>query len=429
MKRVLIISYYWPPVGGAGVQRWLKHARYLPDFGWKPIIYTPENPDLSITDESLLQDVSQDQEIWRTPIREPYDLYRKLVGKREVAVNHGLMDTTGKGGFFSRLGMWVRANAFIPDARMFWIRPSARYLIGRLKKEPVDAIISTGPPHSMHRIALQVHRATGIPWIADFRDPWTNNDVYHRLPLGKRAERIHLRMEKEVLRTATGVVTVSWQWAEDMKQISGREVEVITNGYDEADFSGAVSLPKDVFELHHVGSLYADRNPVVLWKLLGERYRSSEPWKKHLRIHLTGKTDQSVLAAIREAGLQDVLQYDDYLPHSEVIEAMRQAPVLLLLLNDAPDIMGRIPGKLFEYLAAGRPVLGIGAAAGDSARILNESKAGKMFDLDDELGMAAWLDNSMQAWLDGSLEVQQAASGMYSRRSCAKQYAELLNQV
>ena len=183
MKRVLVITYYWPPVGGSGVQRWVKFAKYLPTEGWQPVIYTPKNPDLASIDESLLEDIPAEAEILKKNICEPYSIYRKLTGSKgqiKVEANPG---NGGKGSFMKKISLWIRGNFFMPDPRCLWIRPSVRFLKKYLKEHPVDVIVSTGPPQSMHLIARKVSLATGIPWVADFRDPWTKIFYFKHLRL------------------------------------------------------------------------------------------------------------------------------------------------------------------------------------------------------------------------------------------------------
>ena len=190
MKRVLIITYYWPPSGGSGVQRWLKMSKYLPEYGWQPVIYTTENAEYPIVDPSLEKDVSPEAEVIRRPITEPYTFYKKFLGiKQEETVKVGFtQEEKKKKSWKSGLSMWIRGNLFIPDARRWWVKPSVKYLKKYLQEHPVDAIISTGPPHSMHLIAMKLKEATGLPWIADFRDPWTEIDYYQDLHLTRRSD-------------------------------------------------------------------------------------------------------------------------------------------------------------------------------------------------------------------------------------------------
>ncbi len=430
MKRVLIITYYWPPVGGAGVQRWLKHTKYLREFGWEPVIYTAANPDLSVRDDSLLADIQPGQEVLSTRVWEPYDLYRRFTGAAPTdAVGHGFTDGGQKKGLTQRAGMWVRANFFIPDARRFWIRPSVQFLSGYLKDHPVDAIISTGPPQTTHLIALKLHAATGISWVADFRDPWTNNDFFARLPLTRWARRIHEKLEVKVLKSANSVVTVSKSWAAEMEERSGRKVDVITNGYDADDFQAKAQTDERRFILLHAGSMYTDRNPEAFWQAIAGLLQAHPELAAVLRIQLVGNIDAGVMSAARDAGVAPAVEVTGYESHANVLLRMQRAAVLLLLLNDAPDVQGRIPGKLFEYLAADRPVLCIGEPDWDSASIINTCNAGVNVRFGDADKMAAAIYNWYLQWKAGDLPSHEGSIQAYSRKSCAKAYADLLAQL
>ena len=429
MKRVLIISYYWPPSGGAGVQRWLKMSKYLPEYGWKPVIYTARDAEYPILDPSLEKDVTKEAEIIRRPIWEPYDLYKKVIGqKKEEKVYSGFMSEKKKPGLAQRMSVWIRGNLFIPDARRFWIRPSAKFLISYLKKNPVDALVSTGPPHTTHMIALRVRKKLNIPWIADFRDPWTQIDFYDQLRLTNWADAKHKRMEKQVLKNADRVVTVSWHWADDLKKIGGREVEVVTNGFDEDDYKGAKPEADQRFSICHVGSLNADRNPHALWDALGEMCNEDERFRKDLLIRLIGKNDISVYESLEKNKLTSNLERIDYLPHSEVSREQQKAAVLLLPLNNTPNVLGIIPGKLFEYLAAQRPVLVIGAEDGDSARIIRETGAGVVCGFEEKEKMKEEVKDLYRRHLEGSIFSGHDIKG-YSRKELAGKMAMLLDDM
>ena len=200
-KKVLIITYYWPPSGGAGVQRWLKFVKYLPKFGWEPIVFTVQNGEYPVIDNSLVNDVSSNLQVIKSPIWEPYSVYKKLTGrKKEETINSGFLVESEKSKFIENIGKWIRGNFFIPDARKFWIKPSVKTLSNFLIKHPVDIIISSGPPHSSHLIAKKLKSKFNIPWVSDFRDPWTNIDYYKELKLTKWADQKHKVLEKDVLK-------------------------------------------------------------------------------------------------------------------------------------------------------------------------------------------------------------------------------------
>lgn len=430
MKKVLIITYYWPPSGGSGVQRWLKFVRYLREFGWEPIVYTAENAEYPELDPTLEKEIPAGVTVIRRPIWEPYHLYKKFTGqKKNERVVSGFLSENKKPSWSSRVSLWIRGNFFIPDARKFWIKPSVKFLKGWLKENHVDAIVSTGPPHSMHRIALGLKQATGIPWLADFRDPWTNIDFYQELKLGKRADRIHHRMEKEVLTSADRVVMVGKTWAEELEELGGRKVDVVTNGYDEADIP-TEKLPLDnAFTLTYLGMLGQSRNHPVLWAGLGELIKENPALAAALQVKLVGKTDAGVKEAVEKNGLTAHVKFMGYMKHSEAIRVQHSAQVLLLLVNNTPNSKGIQTGKMFEYIASQRPILSIGRHDGDAAHILKETGAGVTVDFSDKAGLKAQVLHYFELWQQGRLSVQGSGYQKYSRRSLTGAIAGILNQI
>ena len=428
MKRVLVITYYWPPVGGSGVQRWVKFAKYLPSEGWQPVIYTPSNPDLGSVDESLLSDIPYEAEIIKRRIFEPYGIYRKLTGSKgqiKVEANPG---GGGKGSFLKRLSMWVRGNLFMPDPRCLWIGPSVRFLKKYLKEHPVDVIVSTGPPQSMHLIARGVSLATGIPWVADFRDPWTKIFYFKHLMLGKWAERKHYELEQRVLDDATAVVAVSPMVQADFAAMTKTPVCLVTNGYDESDYTETI-VPEKGFNVVHTGLLTAEGNPVELWKVLGKKCREDADFAASFRLTLAGKTDETVLESIRKAGLGDYLTDLGYIDHNKAVMQQRKASVLILPIREEPETKAILPGKLFEYLAARRPVLGVGTGEGAMAEVLKETGAGQIFDWDDRAGISDYVERLWSAFRSGEVMTATADIEKYSRRMTTRKMVEIFEQV
>ena len=432
MKKALIITYYWPPSGGAGVQRWLKFVKYMRDFGWEPIVYTPENPEAPVIDNSLEKDIPDNLTVIKRKIWEPYTAYKKFIGqKKEQKINAGFLSENKKPGLSENVSVWIRGNFFIPDARKFWIKPSIKFLTNYLKNNPVDAMISTGPPHSMHMIALGLKQRLGIPWLADFRDPWTNIDFYDKLKLTSWADHIHKRMENEVLRRADKVVTVSWNWAVDFQNIGARNVEVITNGYDEDDFENIKSSPSKKFELIHIGSLNKDRNPINFWEALSELIKENKKLTKDLKITFIGQTDYSVFESLKKYSLDNYAEKADYKPHDELMNIAGTARILLLPLNDTPNVYGIIPGKLFEYIALKIPILCIGPENGDSAKIINECNAGIVADFEDKEKIKTALQGFYKEFIDGRLSYSTVDNNRlkYSRKKLTKDIADILNVI
>ena len=393
MKRVLVISYYWPPTGGSGVQRWVKFCKYLPQFGWQPVVYTPLNPEQLAVDESLLADIPEGLEVLKTPIREPYDAYRRLLGKKAAAGEVNPVNAQKK-SFGKKLALWARGNLFVPDPRVGWVRPSVKFLAAYLKEHPVDAVVTTGPPHSVHLIGRGLKKALGVRWIADFRDPWTEMFYFKHLGLWPCAERKHRRLEKAVLNEADEVIAVSPPVRDDFQAKTSTAVHLVTNGFDPDDFpTGAPARDGRRFTLVHTGLFAADGNPLELWDALAAKCSSDEAFRAVLQIRLAGKVDGEITRAIRDRGLGENLVELGYLPHRQTVEEQRAADLLLLPLRCEPEYAKVLPGKIFEYLAARRPVLGIGQEDGAAAGILRETGAGVMYDWDKGAQMAAFVDS------------------------------------
>jgi glycosyltransferase involved in cell wall biosynthesis len=429
MKKVLIITYYWPPMGGGGVQRWLKTTKYLREYGWEPIIFTAENGEASVVDEGMIKQVPKGIETLRVPIWEPFGLYKKLTGKKKEDKLVPGTASAENNSFTHNLSVWVRGNVFIPDARKFWIKPATKSLNSYLKNTKIDAIVSTGPPHTTHIIAMNVFQKNNIPWLADFRDPWTNIDFYHKLKLTNWADKKHKKLEQAVLNKASQVVTVSWSWAEDFLKLSDRMPMVITNGYDPEDFTkaGTVSLDKK-FTITHAGSLNDDRNPHALWEVLSELCKD-ENFAKDLEIKFIGQVAQVAIEELKKAGLEKNLNLIDNLPHNKVVVELMKSQVLLLPLNDTPNIDGVVPGKLYEYIGAKRPIICIGKPTGDAAKIINETNAGSVSDFNDTVTLLATIKFYYEQYKNNQLTIESKDYEKYSRKLLAGQIAEELNKI
>lgn len=353
MRRVLVITYYWPPTGGSGVQRWLKFAKYLPLEGWQPVIYTPSNPEQLAVDESLLAEIPDEVEVLKRPIREPYAIYHKLMGRGSVKGSGVNPINSQKKSWKQRLMLWIRSNLFVPDPRAGWVRPSVKFLCSYLEEHPVDVIVTTGPPQSVHLIGKGLHRRIGVPWVADFRDPWTKMFFFENLPLLPWVRRRHFRLEKSVLDEATAVISVTPRVQADFAARTSTPVHLITNGYDESDF--AADLPERTdgkFRVVHTGLFASDGNPLELWNALAGLCSESSEFAQRLEIRLAGKVDPEIVEAITEAGLGAQLKLLGYLPHPESVAELRQADIILLPLRHGPEYSKVYPGKIFECMAA-----------------------------------------------------------------------------
>ncbi|MEZ4912083.1 MAG: glycosyltransferase family 4 protein [Saprospiraceae bacterium] len=434
MKKVLIITYYWPPSGGGGVHRWLKMQKYLRNFGWQPIIFTPSNPEIGAEDISLLKDIRHDTEIITLPIWEPYTWYKTFTGKKSDAKVYNAFLTEGKkkAGWTQRIAEWVRGNFFIPDARKFWINPASKFLKNYLKQHPVDLIISTGPPHSMHLIAKKVEEAIGIPWIADFRDPWTKIDMYDKLKLTKMADTYHHYLEKSVLEQTDHVVAVTWAMAEEFKQLCPSiKVSVITNGYDVDDFNvKAVKQLNSPFVIRYLGSMNADRNPVDFWEALATIRAKNAVIFNNIVVELIGQIDTEVIATIEAMQLHKSVLIKPFIPHDAAIEAMINADLLLIVINKSQNQSGILPGKMYEYIGAGKPILCIGPSHSDAQKLFYQVDANYFVSYGDSNKIVSLIEKYITPTEQNKMSDNQTQKHtQFSRESLAKDYCELMNLV
>ncbi len=428
----MIITYYWPPSGGGGVQRWLKFVKYLRDFGWEPVIYTPENPSFDMKDPSLMKDIPEGIFVMKRKIWEPFEIYKKLLGSgKKKKLKQGVVNDQNSQSFLTKLSIWVRGNLFIPDARKYWVNPSIRFLKNYLNREPVDVVISTGPPHSMHLIALGLKKWKGnLKWVADFRDPWSEWDILPELRTTASSMRKHKNLEHQVLTNADLVLTVSRSLAESLSKIGNRDIKVITNGFDQEDvpdISSAESIDK--FRISHVGLLNELRDPELLWQALEELCEEVPDFASHLEICLAGAVSEFVIEKLSEnESLSSCLNYKEYIPHSEVFDTYARSSVLLLLVNETPNAQWILPGKVFEYITVGRPILSLGRKGIDVEEVLMNCGHTSFFEYSDKEGIKNFIHKTFEQYRSGnSPNMRLQGVDQYSRKILTKVLAEQLD--
>lgn len=413
----------------------LKFVKYFRNHGWEPVIYAPENASYPIIDPSTEKDMPEGVRIVKTPIFEPYGLFNLAKGKKATEqVKDVFLVHEKKNSFMHDLGLWVRANFFIPDARAFWIKPSIKYLRAYLKQHPVDAIISYGPPHSMHIIAKQLHKEFGIPWVSDWQDPWTEIDYFSKFKMTSRARNKHIRLEKEVITQADALVMVSKNWCVDLEKMSGRSVDYIPFGYDDTDFANLTYRRGAYFTISHFGTFGTDRNPLNLWKALQELKTEFPEFENHLRIHLAGQVDATVFQSIEQAGLKQQLKYDRQINKSELFGYLANSNVQLVLINTPEEGIkynnkGRVPAKVFECIGSRQPVLVIGPKDGDVANIVAETQTGETCTYEDLGAIKQTIHGWYANWLSNTPSTTPKNIEQFSFNNLSKQMAQILNRI
>ena len=433
LPRVLVVSYYFPPAGGPGVQRVLKTVRYLRDAGFEPVVLTVKDGAFPSRDAALAEDVPPGVEVIRTPAPDPFALYARLKGGAAGSVPTGAVESSTR---LARLALWVRANVFLPDARVGWLPfavAAGRRRLGEAAElaDPFAAVVTSGPPHSVHLVGRQLQK-TGVPWLADFRDPWTGINFYHDLPMSRPARAFDRRLERRVLRLADAVTTVSPTWARLLERQGGLapgSVRVIHNGVDQADLDAAAGVPvrTDAFVLAHVGSLYATRDPIAVWQAIRRLRERGEIPK--LVIRLVGRTDGAVRQSAEATGAP--VEVVPYQTHAGAVREQAQAALLLLSIEPFPASRGMITGKLYEYLASGRPVLGVGPVGGDAAALVAETGGGALADREDVAEVERVLLRHYAAWQAGAplAGAPWDAVAPYTRRAQTLRLAEVIRQL
>lgn len=427
MKKVLIITYYWPPAGGPGVARVVKLVKYLPRYGWQPVVLTVAGGDFPAEDHSYDADVAPELPVYRVPALEPFKLYRRLLGlKPSEKIPTFVLNPSPNTSRREKLGRWLRANFFIPDARIGWYFPARKVGLTIIRKEQIDLIWASSPPHSLQLIARYLARQTGVKWVADFRDPWLEAFWQRDLPQLFWTRRINHLLERLVLNSADYLTTVSMGLQTLFTRKSRRPCRVIPNGYDPADFQ---QLPRrfknDRFTIVYTGHLGKDQSlqPLIraLWKLPAKLARQ-------VGFDFYGSCHAAIAAELQTITPYITLQTYPYRDHAQVLSAMWQADLLLLIIPATADNEGIVTGKLFEYLATGNYVLGIGPENGDAARIVKETGTGRVYDYQTDLSPV--LEELIKKWQrDEKLTQPTAAVLDYSRVIQAERLAAVFAEV
>ena len=425
MKKVLIIAYYWPPAGGAGVQRVLKYAKYLPEFGWEPVILTVNSPDSPIEDLSLLDDISPNAKIYKTNALEPFNLYKKITGKKaDDKISSDILVDETKSSFTEKISRWIRLNIFIPDAKIGWIPYAIRRGMKIIEEENIELIFSSSPPHTVQVIAKKLAHKSKLKWVADFRDPWLELIHYQANKRLKFVQSYEAKLEKKVLSKADSLITVSAAIKEMFyNKVNRSDVHVIPNGFDESDIKVSQSTSKNYFIITYTGIISDTKIPTPLFFAVN---KMKSEGIKNIKLIFAGSICEKCFEAVKRFDLEETFEYKGYLPHSESVKLLQEATILLLLIDDIPNNKGILTGKLFEYLGSKKPIFAIGPTDGDANKIIEDTNSGNMVEFDQDEEAYLLLKKMYDGWINSDLDYKFNVK-QYSRKKQAEQLAKIFN--
>lgn len=428
MKKVLIITYYWPPAGGAGVQRALKFVKYLPQFGWEPIVLTVENPDSPVDDTSLFKDISEGTKVYKTKSLEPFELYKKLTGKKsDSKIPNDILLNKENGSLKDKLAQWVRLNIFIPDAKIGWKKYAVEKGLKIIEEENIDLIFTTSPPQTVSLVGQTLSKRTGVKWIADFRDPWMEIVYYQNVKRNWITRKIDSSLESKVFSNADGVVTISNDMIRLFKsKVSEQKFHLIPNGFDESDFEDSKKAKNDNFTIAYTGSISKDRVPYVLFSALNKL--TNGDGIKNIRLCFAGRYCSEFMNEIEKHNLSDIADLKGFVPHNESTQILQNADVLLLVIDNVADNKGFLTGKLFEYMGSKKPIFAIGPVNGDANEFIKQSNSGGMVDYKDNDGAYRLLKEMYESWKANNSSYTFEAE-QFSRKNLTKKLAEVFDKV
>ncbi|MDA3861567.1 MAG: glycosyltransferase family 4 protein [Melioribacteraceae bacterium] len=428
MKKVLIITYYWPPAGGAGVQRALKFVKYLPQFGWEPIVLTVENPDSPVDDLSLFKDIPEGTKVYRTKSLEPFELYKKFTGKQsDSKIPIDILISKDNASLKEKIANWIRLNVFIPDAKIGWKRYAVKKGLEIIANENIDLIFTTSPPQTVSLIGKTLSKRSGVKWIADFRDPWMEIVYYQNVKRNWLTTKIDTSLEKKVFSKANGVVTISNDMIRLFKaKVESQKFYLIPNGFDETDFSNPSKVKNDNFTIAYTGSISKDRVPSVLFSALDKLINSDGI--KNIRLSFAGRYCSEFMTGIEKYNLSGIADLRGFVPHSESTQILQNADALLLVVDDVKDNKGFLTGKLFEYMGSKQPIFAIGPIDGDAHEFIKQSNSGAMVDYRDEEGAYNLLKEMYENWKTNSSSYTFEAE-QFSRKNLTEKLAAAFEKV
>ena len=431
-KKILIITYYWPPSGGAGVQRIFKFVKYLPQSGYEPFVITVDDKVASypIRDFSLADKSTENIKVFRTDSFEPLNILTKLTGNKAP---YGGFANKDKEKFSQKVLRFIRGNFFIPDARKGWVKHAFRKAVELIDMEKIELVLISSPPHSSQLVGLKLKsKYPRLKWIADLRDPWTDIFYYKDMLHTKGASAKDAAFEKRVVENADALVVVSTPILKSYHSKSAgvpeSKIHVIPNGFDEDDFQHSEEQHNESFTITYVGTIADSYNPRIFFECL--RLAVDRHPGQKVKLRFVGGMTENIFTSIRDHQLEAITEFKPHVAHAEAISYMRRSDALLLVIPDVPGSEGILTGKLFEYLAARKPIVCIGEPEGEAARIITECSAGKTFGRTDRLPLTDYLSELMVQWKRNTIMINESRTfEKYSRKNLTRQLGRVISEI
>ena len=425
-KKVLIITYYWPPFSSPGVQRWLKFVKYFDQFNIKPYVYTPDIANIHQVDESLTSDIPESAVIIKRHIFLFYSLLKLFSSNYYNKYNRGLIPSKKNLTLIDKILLYVRGNFFIPDPKIFWANRSLNFIKEYMALNDIDTIITTGPPHSMHLLGQKIKNSTNVKWIADFRDPWTNIWYHKKFYFSKSTLAKHKLLEIGVLNDADHVVVTSNTLNEEYSNLTKTSISTITNGFDSSNDNEVVLDTK--FTISHIGSILPDRNPEMLWRVLSKVLKEVKGLKDSFSLNLIGNVSDEVRHSVKEFSLENYVKYIGHIPYSDTNKYLKKSQILLLIQTNRDESNSIIPAKLFEYLNSNRPIVSISNNK-DVKSIIEETEVGYNFNYNEEVELFNCLSSSYAKFIDNTLKISPNNINKYSRFELTRSISDIISKL
>jgi hypothetical protein len=431
LKKVLFIVYHFPPAAGAATQRILKFLKYLPKFGWEGSVLTVDEVDYPDLDQSLADKIPAETKIYRTKFWTPFGIYRKLTRRKPKEKIPVAFIKDGHKSIAERISVFLRLNLFLPDAKVGWIPYAVKEGVKLIRDHKIDAIISSGPPHTCHLIARNIKRKTRAKWIADFRDPWTDIDYYSGMKRIKLAEWCDSRMEKSVLKEADSIISASEGYLNILKsKCVENQYEVITNGFDPDDFIDVQKIQTEKFVITYTGNMPVTRNPEMLWQALDELIAENCQFKEKFEFWFAGVMDDEIRFAIQSRPFFNNFKDFGYVSHSKAIELVFNSHVLIMIVNKVKTSAEILPGKIFEYIAAGNQIMVIGPEEGEAVKLIKQVRQGEALDYTKKDEMKNYITERYKDWKDGKIEKYYSEeSNKFTREKITEKLSQILDLV